>query len=218
MRTARSTPTFPSTQLHLPVLHYALLQLPRVQLLEETFRKSKMDGNNEEADMAALMGFSTFSEVPKLKRRKLEVESESTNSTSERKQEQSASSKPLSINPAPQNQAGGSSALHSGPHHSFNQSHRGRGGRGGRGGHGNQPHGNQKDDRPYYPSEETDEAHPVLSKRLDELTPADLHLLRGGVRDAQQDIVFFSKSMIEDPWQRIVHTGGSSEKEREVEG
>jgi hypothetical protein len=182
-----------------------------------------MDGNNDEADMAALMGFSTFSEVQKPKRRKLDADTENSHPTTEPKEDgkstELSKSLPLSSK-SPQNPNDQSISTQPNRPHTFNQPHHGRGSRGGRerGGRGNQHRGNQKDDRPYYPSEETDGAHPVLSKRTDELTPQDLYLLRGGVRDEEGRIVFFNKGMIEDPWNKTQKTVGSTAGGGGIEG
>jgi hypothetical protein len=47
------------------------------------------------------------------------------------------------------------------------------------------------------------EEKPLLLKTLDELSPSDLQLFRKGVVRADGQKVYFSKGFIEDPWARL---------------
>jgi hypothetical protein len=168
-----------------------------------------MDDNSDEIDMAAVMGFSSFSDVPKPKKRKVEEGGSAANAiplgqrvrATKPEQDEAQESNPTGLPILGQRDEPSSAHQRSENH---NHQHQGGHGRGGRGGNrGGQHQRNIKDNRPYYPSEETDGAHPVLLKKLEELTKIDEFLLRGGVRDDHQRIVFFTKSMLEDPWEKL---------------
>jgi hypothetical protein len=176
-----------------------------------------MDTNpDEETDMEALMGFTSFQELKKAppnKRRKMHDEGQPTTPSSSittippsTSQPEDNLQVPPSVNLAWKSAAG--DWQQNGPYEPRQDGFQrgGRSGQGGRGGgnRGGHHHGNTKDKRPYYPSQETDGAHPVLSKKLEELDTRDLYLLRGGVRDDQGRIVFFTKGMVDDdPWRSL---------------
>jgi hypothetical protein len=59
------------------------------------------------------------------------------------------------------------------------------------------------------PSDDGTGAHPVLQKKLEELTSDDLYALRKGVPDGEGRTVFFLNTFVEeDPWARLLNRKG----------
>jgi hypothetical protein len=161
--------------------------------------------DSTEADMAAVMGFSSFTEMPKPKRQKFDKDSASISSpnnpnraplgqrhqTSSKVPLQPASDvedqpryasnspEPISLSlPLPLGRTSGWASLEQAGEtsaSSYGQAHQS--------GHG--------------------EAHPVLSKSLEELTQQDLQILRKGVNDGDGRTVYFTQKFIEDPWSAL---------------
>jgi hypothetical protein len=156
----------------------------------------KMDVSDDD-NMAAIMGFSSFSEMPKPKRQRVDEESSkpSSNNPNEiplgkrnRSQIQGLESAPIS----------GQSNLHtlSISSESADQVALPLG----------RPSTIGNDSASQVSSSVTSDSqkeHPILEKTLDELTYSDLQVLRHGIRAADGRTIYFSKAFIEDPWERM---------------
>src|ERR1700748_86700 len=149
-----------------------------------------MDFSDENHDIAAAMGFSSFAEVNKSKKRKPAGsdidEAEGSNEF------QSADSNPFSptygsMPPSERNlcagrqgQSTGANAMPLGQPRQMS---------------------NRENTKNSKTNITLSDAHPVLQKKLEELTKDDLFALKKGVSDGKGRTTFFQKSFIEDkPW------------------
>jgi hypothetical protein len=157
-------------------------------------------------EMAAVMGFSSFTEMPKPKRQKFDKDSTSISSSNnpnraplgqrhqtsskiplqpvsdgeEQPRYASNSPEPMSL---PLGRPSGWSGLGQAGEASATSYGQAR-----QSGHG--------------------EAHPVLLKSLEELTQQDLQILRKGVNDGEGRTVYFTQKFIEDPWSALKSSSG----------
>jgi hypothetical protein len=159
-------------------------------------------------DMAAVMGFSSFTEMPKSKRQKVYYENISTSSSNnpnkaplgQRRQNPPEASfqaatdseeqpRYASNSPEPKSLPLGQPSGRPTSGQAREESSLG--------------YGQTRQVRP-------GEAHPSLSKPLEELTQQDLQLLRRGIRDGEGRTVYFSRRFIEDPWSPLKSSSRSN--------
>lgn len=174
---------------HPTELHFIPRKRKESYLLNSTrLELYKMD--SEEDDMAAIMGFSSFSDMPKPKRQRLSKEEESATK---------ANNTPLGQRKSRETQIESMiedvalSERHAGAAASAAVS---------------LPVGRRAENRDnpkHQAVTYTQQFDPlaILSKSVDDLTPQDLQRLRSGVKQVDGRTVFFSPSFImQDPWNR----------------
>jgi hypothetical protein len=152
---------------------------------------------SDDDDMAAVMGFSSFSEMPKPKRQKVDEKPSKLSSNNPNaiplgkrmpKERQAAELEPIQMKTNQPTTSltsdfAGQMALPLGRPSAL--------------GSNSTNHGDSSTSSASY------KGHPVLEKALDQLTFSDLELLRHGVRAADGRIIYFSKGFIEDPWEQV---------------
>jgi hypothetical protein len=147
--------------------------------------------DSEEDDMAAIMGFSSFSDMPKPKRQRLDKSEESATN---------ANNTPLGQRQKRETQIEG---LIEGV--ALSESHAGAAASGvislpvGR-----IAEHNHKPSRQFENKTQQNDTLAILNKSFGELTPQDLQRLRSGIKQTDGRTVFFSPSFItQDPWSRM---------------